>query len=291
MITPTEWTRFKFGWLEQVMYAAELTPAARVVAFCIIQHCNMGTESGWPSLRRIETLTGISKKTVLAAIESLRANGYLEIAPGNPGRGHSNLYTPTLKGGETTPFTSPKRGSHSTFSSNATAPEKVKISPGKGGIVPRKGGAIPRKGGATTPEHLKNTFTNTLDNTVRSGTAPDEEKNRNEEKAVQRNGRASQQPPTGGTAERGSPEGTVTNVIHTTSPPTVPARSAPGKPSTFHEEKERLINVQRPIHEAYAKGVIGEAEYERRIAETEAAAQEDSTQLKAMFNPESFSNA
>jgi hypothetical protein len=43
--------------------------------------------------------------------------------------------------------------------------------------------------------------------------------------------------------------------------------------------------VQHPIHEADAKGVIGEAEYERRIAETEAAAREASTQVKVVFNP------
>jgi hypothetical protein len=80
----------------------------------------------------------------------------------------------------------------------------------------------------------------------------------------------------------------VTNVIPNASPPTVPrppVRSTLGKPRTFREEKERLINVQRPIHEAYANGVIGEAEYERRIAETEAAAREDSTRLKDVFNP------
>jgi hypothetical protein len=67
--------------------------------------------------------------------------------------------------------------------------------------------------------------------------------------------------------------------------PEPPARSVPRKPTTFREEKERLINVQHPIHEAYAKGVIGEAEYERRIAETEAAAPEASTQVKVVFNP------
>ena len=119
-------------------------------------------------------------------------------------------------------------------------------------------------------------------------------------------GHYKQDPPSGGEAVC-SPEGskpvaqpsiamplpeatdTVTNIIPIASPPTVPtppARSVSEKPRTFREEKERLIYVQRPIHEAYAKGAIGEAEYERRIAETEAAAREDSTRLKAVFNPQ-----
>jgi DNA-binding MarR family transcriptional regulator len=108
MITPTDWTRFKFEWLEQIMYADELTPATKVVAFCIVQHCNMSNESCWPSLRRPGEVAKVRKATVAWAVASLEENGYLTIDHGSHGR-QSHHYTPVLKDSVVVQFRAGKR--------------------------------------------------------------------------------------------------------------------------------------------------------------------------------------
>jgi DNA-binding transcriptional MocR family regulator len=96
MNDPKEWYIFKLDWLDQVNYAADVSATAKVVAHCIIQHCNVGDECGYPSLRLLAALTTCSKQTVITAVEQLSSKGYLELEPGSPGRGaaHCHLYKP-----------------------------------------------------------------------------------------------------------------------------------------------------------------------------------------------------
>jgi hypothetical protein len=163
MITPTEWTSFKLDWLDQVMLDADLPASAFKVAYCIIKHCNMSSESGWPSLRRIAEKTRLRKATVIEAVPMLEANGHLKIDYGKPGRGCSNYYTPILKGPESVPF-----------GSNATASEKVRKPDLRGTkTLPQRSGKRTSRGTKTGPEHLTEHLQVTPSlNTVRPSAAP-----------------------------------------------------------------------------------------------------------------------
>jgi hypothetical protein len=275
MITPTEWTRFKFEWLEEVMYDPDLSPGAKVVAFCILQHCNMGTESGYPSLRRIAELTKLRKASVIDAVALLEANGHLDIHHGRPGRGQSHYYTPTLKATETGPLNpEPLR--------NVTRDVTRNVSTKGTKSVPQRYEKRTSKGTETGPLEVRKPDQNTLIehlngtpeyNQVRSATELDEKQVWNEEEeAAQRRDQSSQQPPTAGMAGRGSPEGTVSNVIPIASPPTVPRPPPPSRPRKLGPEEQENRDIRKSaVWRDCADGRITEVEAGRRVAAIDAA--------------------
>jgi hypothetical protein len=154
MITPTEWTRFKFEWLDQVMGDSEVTHAAARIAFWIVQHCNMGTESAWPSIKRLADLANVSNRTVLDAIAQLEAARYLEIQYGRRGRGQSNYYTPILKGAASAPLSDGEKVQPLHLSADETFHGKGSRSARKGFPGAQKGSHSAGKGAAIAPEHL-----------------------------------------------------------------------------------------------------------------------------------------
>jgi hypothetical protein len=194
LITPTDWTRFKFEWLEQVMYAADLTPAAKVVAFCIIQHCNIGSESGWPSLKRIAALTKLRKATVIDAVALLVKQEHLEKTPGTagyPGRGQSNVYTPIQKGAAVAPLKDTERvrlpDPSVAVTRDVTFQERVRSSEEKGTVNGQKGTLKRRKGTVSGPEHLKEHLQGTPSlNTERACALPRDEEIQKANKKVEK---------------------------------------------------------------------------------------------------------
>jgi DNA-binding transcriptional MocR family regulator len=106
MTERTEHVRNVFAWLNQVLADHDLT--GFVVAYVVAQHINHNSGEGHPSYRRIAQKTGLSKVTIIAAVDRLEANGHLAIERGQQGRGHSNHYRMIIKGSAAVPFSHEK---------------------------------------------------------------------------------------------------------------------------------------------------------------------------------------
>jgi hypothetical protein len=94
----------------------KLTPADRMVLtyLAIRQGCNAEC---WPSLETISDDLGISKPTVLRAVNSLLGAALIEKTAGGPGRGHSHRYSVHLV----------KRSSPVTFSGSDKGQEALPL--------------------------------------------------------------------------------------------------------------------------------------------------------------------
>jgi len=99
--TKTDFTRQQFEWLDQVLGDPKRPASAFLVAYLISRHINRETREAWPSLNYIADKTGLSKTTVIKAVEFLNARGHLKVTPGQPGRGKSSCYATVLKGTKT----------------------------------------------------------------------------------------------------------------------------------------------------------------------------------------------
>jgi hypothetical protein len=147
----------------------------------------MGSESGWPSIKRIADMTGLRKETVLDAVRRLVANGHFEIAPGQPGRGRSHYYTPILKGPETGPIEEAKKVRKADLSATCDVTDKRSgFSSEKVRFSETKGSVFRRKGPETGPEHFKEHLHRTPSlNTVRPSAAPADEEIQQAKKQVE----------------------------------------------------------------------------------------------------------
>jgi hypothetical protein len=158
--TPTEFTRWKWEWLEQVMYDPDLLVSAKIVGFCIMQHVNFGTCSAWPAIRRIAALTNLGKATVADGTSLLKLRGYLEIDYGQPGRGHSHIYRPTLKVRPTGHLTETQKSGPP--DNRVPHDSKCPVSKSEmSGLDPEMSGLVPVKVRPTGQNTYKNTLKNT----------------------------------------------------------------------------------------------------------------------------------
>jgi len=96
MTNRTEHARNVFAWLNQVKRDRDLT--GFVIAFEIAQHINHSTGEGYPSVRTIAKNLGLSRSTVIDAVDRLETRGHLAIERGTQGRGHSHRYRMIVKG-------------------------------------------------------------------------------------------------------------------------------------------------------------------------------------------------
>lgn len=73
--------------------ARELSPAARLVGLCLLDHFNTRTGRCDPGIARIAGLCELSERTVRRAVRALDAAGLIACEV-HAGRGHSNAYRP-----------------------------------------------------------------------------------------------------------------------------------------------------------------------------------------------------
>lgn len=63
-----------------------LTPTERLVGLTLSLHMDRDGGSCWPSLTTLANETGLSRRTVIRALNTLDAEGYIKRARGGPGR-------------------------------------------------------------------------------------------------------------------------------------------------------------------------------------------------------------
>ena len=109
-----DYTKDRFGWLDQVAADRDLPASAFKVAYAIATSLwrNKGTvtlvspEAGiaddireaWIGTREIADKIAMSRFTVMTMVDRLKERGHLEVDPGKQGRGHANHYRLVRKG-------------------------------------------------------------------------------------------------------------------------------------------------------------------------------------------------
>lgn len=138
-----DFTRFRMTWLDQIYDDAQLTPAARDIAFRISRLFNRKrySESGactaWPSYETLAKDAGCASKTVQRCVGLLKARGHLA-TQGNGGRHCTLTYYAIVRASEKLPedeITATKGGHASPPLSKSTPADlqKVDIQSPKGG--------------------------------------------------------------------------------------------------------------------------------------------------------------
>jgi Helix-turn-helix domain len=93
-----QFTRQTFAWLRQINRGA-YPPVDLKVALELTEYFNEKDQGGraFPSYKTLGDAIGVSERTVIRAIDRMRAQGDLRVIPGKPGRGHPNQYWMLVK--------------------------------------------------------------------------------------------------------------------------------------------------------------------------------------------------
>jgi hypothetical protein len=96
-LTPSEFVRFKFLWLEQLTLDPDLTPLALRLGCLLAAFLNREDGDAWPSQPLLAELLRIkSEEAIRMRGKELEARGHLDLTPGR-GKGVSSRYRPILK--------------------------------------------------------------------------------------------------------------------------------------------------------------------------------------------------
>lgn len=138
------YTQTPNAFFDVVLADKRVNPAAfKVLAFIVRKTCGFHKPEDDIALSQFTIGTGLSKKTVIAALKQLENTGYIECGPGSKGRGHITSYK--LKGEEITPFNSESEQISDNFETekgvilNTKGVETTPFNQIKGVVLARKG--------------------------------------------------------------------------------------------------------------------------------------------------------
>jgi DNA-binding MarR family transcriptional regulator len=97
--------KFKELWQRQIIADSRLPASALRIAIAI--SCHMSRTNGgeaWPGMAKLATLSAMSRRSVIRAVERLETAGHIEVRRSMEGKRHSlNHYVPILKSSSATP--------------------------------------------------------------------------------------------------------------------------------------------------------------------------------------------
>jgi len=82
------------NWM-QLVWDTELSTKAKITCACLASHMNANHHIAWPSVLRIASMTGLSKKSVERAVKEIESAGWLTVERGGINKGTSR-YSPVF---------------------------------------------------------------------------------------------------------------------------------------------------------------------------------------------------